>query len=270
MESETFSLLAFVLYLAAAGVLGMRLKHKTASVGVAAFLLWLFALAGHAAGAGASMFTPQGVNQGVNLAFFKAGSVTALLIAAILLFNCLRKPLAAAAVFVLPVTALFVLLGNFDDHRVIVAATGGVHVTHILSSLLAYSVLGLTGVQAITLHFQNRGLKETNAGALLGALPPLDAMESFLFHLLTLGFALLTLSLVTGWIHHHDLLAQSLMHKTVLSAAAWLIFAALLLGRLFAGWRGAVAVRLTLIGAGLLVVGYLGSKFVLEYVLHRV
>lgn len=266
MESETFSLLAFVLYLAAAGVLGLRLKHETASVGVAAFLAWLFALAAHAAGAGASMFTPQGVN----LAFFKAGSVTALLIAAILLLNCLRKPLAAAAVFVLPVAALFALLGSLDGPRVVVATTGGMHVTHVLSSLLAYSVLGLTGVQAVMLHFQNRGLKEAGAGPLLGALPPLDAMESFLFYLLALGLALLTLSLVTGWIYHHDLLAQSLMHKTVLSAAAWLIFAALLLGRLFAGWRGELAVKLTLTGAGFLIVGYFGSKFVLEYVLHRV
>ena len=266
MEFETFSLLAFVLYLASAGVLGMRLRHGTASVGVVAFLLWLFALAGHATDVGISMFTPEGVN----LAFFKAGSVTALLIAAILLFNCLRKPLAAAALFVLPAAALFVLLGSLDDHRVVVATTGGMHVTHVLSSLLAYSVLGLTGVQAITLHFQNRGLKKTDTGLLLRALPPLDAMESFLFHLLTLGFALLTLSLITGWIHHHDLLAQHLLYKTILSAAAWLIFAALLLGHLFSGWRGAIAVRLTLTGAGLLVVGYSGSKFMLEYVLQRV
>ncbi len=267
MLPATFSLLSFALYLAATVVLGMRLGRGTMSVGTAALWLWLAALFAHAAGLKAAIFT----GAGLDLAFLKAGSATALLLAAVLLFNCLRKPLTAIALFALPIAAVLALAGSFSGHQVIVAdaATLGIQL-HILSSLLAYSVLGLAGVQAIVLHYQNRELRGEGAGALLQMLPSLDAMESFLLHLLLLGLALLTLSLASGWIYHQDLLAQHLLHKTVLTSAAWLLFATLLAGHWFAGWRGERAVKLTLAGLALLIVGYFGSKFVLEYILHRV
>jgi ABC-type uncharacterized transport system permease subunit len=67
-----------------------------------------------------------------------------------------------------------------------------------------------------------------------------------------------------------DLLAQHLVHKTVLSVLSWLTFGALLLGRWRYGWRGTVAVRWTLAAMALLVLSFLGSKFVLELVLGRV
>ncbi len=264
MAPATLSLLACALYFAAAGVLGRRLKRGSMSVGIIAALLWFAALISHAAGLVGLVFT----GAGLNLALFKAASVTAALLAAILLFNCLRKPLSALALPMLPIISVLVALGNLGEHQVITVATPGIRV-HILSSLLAYSVLGLGGLQAVMLHFQNRELRG-RAGPLLRLLPPLDAMESFLFHLLALGLALLTLSLATGWLYHHDLFAQHLAHKTFLSGAAWLLFATLLTGHLFAGWRGERAVQLTLAGLGLLIIGYFGSKFVLEYVLQRV
>ena len=264
---QTFSLLACVLYLAAAGTLAARLKRGATSLGAIILLVWTAALAVHAVGLNGLVFT----RDGLDLAFFKAGSVTALLIAAMLLLSCLHKPLGVIALFVLPVTALFTVLGGFDTHRVISAdANTGIR-AHVLSSLLAYSVLGLAGAQAIVLHVQNRKLRDPGPEpSLQTLLPPLDVMESFLFHLLTLGFVLLTLGLATGWIYHQDLLAQHLVHKTVLSVAAWLMFAALFIGRRFLGWRGETAVKITLIGLGLLIVAYFGSKLVLEYILQYV
>ena len=65
-----------------------------------------------------------------------------------------------------------------------------------------------------------------------------------------------------------DLLAQRLVHKTVLSVLSWLIFGGLLLGRWRRGWRGTTAVRWTLVAMALLVLSYFGSKFVLELVLQ--
>lgn len=243
----------------------MRLKRGTLSVGTPALLLWGTALACHAAGLWSIL-----TDEGLNLAFFKSGAAVALLVTAILLVGCLRRSLLAMTPVMLPLAAAFVLAGEIDDHRVIVSAeTRGIQ-AHILSSLLAYSILGFTGVQAIVLHFQNRDLRHYRSDALLRRLPPLDAMESLLFHLLMLGFVLLTVSLTTGWLYHENLLAQHLMHKTVLSGAAWLMFATLLTGHLFYGWRGERAVKFTLTGLGLLIVGYFGSKFVLEYILHHV
>ena len=264
MAPDTFAWLAFALYLATAGILGRRLQRGNGSVSTGAALLWFAALVAHAAGLSESVFA----GDSLNLAFFKAGSATALLITALLLINCLRKPLTAIALFVLPIAAALVLAGQFNEREAIVVAPPGIR-AHILSSLFAYSVLVLTGVQAIMLHFRDRELRGRGGESLLRTLPPLDAMESFLFHLLTLGFILLTISLVSGWIYHHSLFAQHLVHKTALGAAAWLLFAILLVGHLFAGWRGGVAVKLTLSGLVLLATAYFGSKFVLEYILHR-
>ena len=66
------------------------------------------------------------------------------------------------------------------------------------------------------------------------------------------------------------LFAQHLVHKTVLSIAAWIVFGILLFGRWRWGWRGRRAVRLTLAGAVVLLLAFFGSKFVLELVLKRV
>src|SRR5690606_32742687 len=55
----------------------------------------------------------------------------------------------------------------------------------------------------------------------------------------------------------------------VLSMLSWLVFGALLVGRWRRGWRGAKAVRLTLVAMALLVLAFFGSKFVLELLLQR-
>ena len=92
-------------------------------------------------------------------------------------------------------------------------------------------------------------------------------MERLLFQNLRIGFYLLTLSLISGFIFIDNFFAQQLMHKTILSIIAWGIFATLLIGRSTFGWRGKQAITATQIGFGLLVVAYFGSKFVLERLL---
>ena len=87
--------------------------------------------------------------------------------------------------------------------------------------------------------------------------------------LLASGFVLLSIALLTGWLFVENLLAQDLVHKTVLSGVAWFVFAALLIGRYRAGWRGRTAIRWTLTGFVLLALAYFGSKVVLEVILGR-
>ena len=104
---------------------------------------------------------------------------------------------------------------------------------------------------------------------MLSAFPPLAVMERLLFQLIGAGFALLSATLLTGVVFVEDLFAQHLAHKTVLSIAAWVVFGMLLAGRWRWGWRGRRAVRLTLAGMGLLLLAFVGTKFVLEIVLQR-
>jgi ABC-type uncharacterized transport system permease subunit len=63
--------------------------------------------------------------------------------------------------------------------------------------------------------------------------------------------------------------AMTFNHKTVFGIAAWIIFAALLLGRQIYGWRGRTAIYWTLAGFTSLLLAYEGVKFVMEVVLQR-
>ena len=88
--------------------------------------------------------------------------------------------------------------------------------------------------------------------------------------LLAAGLLFLTLSIATGFVFLDDLSGPGLVHHTVITMAAWVVFAVLLWGRHQLGWRGAIASRWTLSGFVLLVLGYFGSKLVLEVILGRI
>ena len=94
-------------------------------------------------------------------------------------------------------------------------------------------------------------------------------MEILLFDILWIGVLLLSISILSGVIFVTDLFAQHLVHKTVLSIIAWVIFSTLLGGHYAAGWRGPVASRWTLTGCVALMLAYFGSKIVLEMILQR-
>ena len=124
---------------------------------------------------------------------------------------------------------------------------------------------------AILLAFQERALRNHRLDSgLFRALPPLTLTETLMFRLIGAGFVLLTLTLLSGVLFVDNLFAQHLVHKTVLSIAAWIVFGVLLFGRWRWGWRGRRAVRLTLAGMVVLLLAFFGSKFVLELVLKRV
>lgn len=102
---------------------------------------------------------------------------------------------------------------------------------------------------------------------------PLLTLERLTFRFVEAGFVLLSATLLVGWLFAETLygpgLAWKWNHKTVLSVLAWLVFAGLLIGRARLGWRGLKAIRVLYLGAGLLLLGYAGSSFVLEVILRR-
>jgi ABC-type uncharacterized transport system permease subunit len=140
---------------------------------------------------------------------------------------------------------------------------------HILLSMGAAALLFAAAVTAGLLVFLDRRLRTRRLADLPSVLPPLDALERVMFRLIAAGFVLLTLALLTGLVFVTNLFAQHLIHKTILSMIAWVLFAILLIGRTRYGWRGRGAVRWTLSGFGVLTLAYFGSKFVLETVLGR-
>src|SRR5690606_12492829 len=108
---------------------------------------------------------------------------------------------------------------------------------HILLSILANSLLVIAVLQALVLAFQDHQLRHRHPGGLVRLLPPLQVMESLLIQLIVSGFVLLSAALLTGFFFLEDIFAQHLVHKTLLSMAAWVVFAVLLWGRWRFGWR---------------------------------
>lgn len=104
---------------------------------------------------------------------------------------------------------------------------------------------------------------------------PLLTLERLTFRFVTLGFVLLTITIVQGWFFSEQLYgtlsgrAGTWSHKTIFSILSWLVFAALLWGRHSLGWRGQRAVRMVYAGAALLMLSYVGYHFVLEVLLRR-
>ena len=261
------TVIAIFLYLSATLLLWTQSRRGSGRLSPVCAIAWGSAMGFHAIDLNLFQFG----GEQIDLSFFKAVSLTMLLVSLLLLLSCIRRPLAVLGIVVLPVTIGAILLehANAGAGATVSKSHLGIQL-HVVSSFLAYSFLNLSGIQAIAVYMQDRRLKRSSLPGPLAALPSLDAMESFLFNLLAIGLLLLTASIASGWIYHEDLFAQHLVHKTVLSMAAWLFFFAVLAGRVLFGWRGRSAWKTVLSGIVLLILAYLGSKFVLELILHRV
>jgi ABC-type uncharacterized transport system permease subunit len=207
---------------------------------------------------------------GLNLGIFTAASLMSWVIALLLLISLMREPVENLAVVLFPVAALTIGLDVYFHTELILSSDNHFGVTiHILVSIIAYSLLSLSALQALFLALQDYQLHHKHPGWVIQRLPPLQVMESLLFQMITIGFIFLTVSLISGAIFLDDIFAQHLVHKTILSIVAWGFFAVLLWGRWHSGWRGKKARRWTLSGFVFLMLAYFGSKMVLELILHR-
>lgn len=259
--------LCALLYLAATGLQLLHLSQRHRQVDRAVFTLGLVALSLHTLIVWKIAFP----GEGVDLGFFKVAALFSLVINLACITSLTRRPLQNLLIVLFPLSALAVLVSTFapDTAPVLNHVSGGM-ILHISSSTLAYAVLTLAAIQAAVLALQDHQLKHRHTRGLIQVLPPLQLMESMLFELLWIGVTLLTIAIVSGMVFIDDIFAQSLVHKTVLTIGAWLLFSTLLWGHYQLGWRSKTAVRLTLAGFALLMLAFFGSKLVLELILHRV
>ncbi|MDO6461791.1 cytochrome c biogenesis protein CcsA [Granulosicoccaceae sp. 1_MG-2023] len=201
----------------------------------------------------------------LNLDFMNALTLTAWLMVTLWLTLAFRRPVESLGIAVLPVAAATVLTGSF--HNGAGAGTQLELQTHVFFSVSAYGMLALSALQAAVLSIQSRQLHNHKPGGFIRALPPLSTMEQLLFSMISAGFVLLTLALLSGFMFLEDMFAQHVVHKTVLSIAAWILFGILLYGRARYGWRGKRAVKWTISAFVLLLLAYFGSKFVMEFLI---
>lgn len=166
-------------------------------------------------------------------------------------------------------SALFVLL-----HYLFPATTGislnmsiGL-VSHILLSLLAFGVLGISMLYACQLAFINYQLKHKSRMMLHSGLPPLMSVEGILYKLMTLGTALLIIALASGFLFVPNMFADGYAHKTVLSSLALVAYLTALVLHKTIGLKARIAVVFNVVGIVLLGLGYFGSRLVREWLLN--
>ncbi len=182
--------------------------------------------------------------------------------------DAMQPPALALAALTVPLPALFpgsVVLGAY--------AASIEFRLHLVLAMLAYSLFTIAILHAVLMAVAERRLhrKGGGAGTLFAALPPLLTLERLLFRLIGAAFLLLTLTLATGIAFSETLFGRALRfdHKTVFAVLSWMTFGVLLAGRWLYGWRGRTALRWTLTGFVLLILAYVGSRFVLEVILGR-
>lgn len=214
------------------------------------------------------MFSAQGIDYDV----FNLISFTALFMLTISVMMSVRKAVLFLNILALPIAIAALLLGHIcsrDGHQI--NAHGTVLNIHVILSLSAYAVLFMATIHAVVMALQHQELKNKLRHRLwVRLLPPLQVMQQLLFELLLLGFGLLTAALLIGFLSIDDFFAQHLAHKTVFSLLSWCIYAVLLFGHWRFGWRGSKMIRFTMLAFGLLALGFIGSKFVLEIMLQRI
>jgi ABC-type uncharacterized transport system permease subunit len=272
---------AAALYTLAAWALWPHAAQRAAAVAPgrlpAASASWLLpaALVLHAALAAQDVVT----DDGLDVSLLNAMSVVGLLLAAIAWGSGLLRTLPAVGTVILPVSAAAVLVSallpalhpsafanahRFDYGQSLAAL-------HVAVALVSYSMFLVAAVLALLVMGVEKRLRHRLPDADAPAAPPLLTLESFLFRLVAIGFALLTLTLGSGMLFSEQLFGKPLTftHKSVFSLLGWLTFGAVLAGRWRYGWRGRAALRWIVAGAALVFLAYLGSKFVLEVVLGR-
>lgn len=264
MSAITLSIIAIILYTTATTLQLAVLQGKIPQRPNMALIMGLLAVVAHSAGIWHQIIDPAGVNFGV----FSAQTLICLIISLIVTLFAVTKPVHNSKLFIFPVTILSIILVlNSEDGQRLVDKTDTGLLLHAALSVVAYAVILLAAIQAGLLYAQTRQLKHDLTGKLLKALPPLQTTEAILFEIIWAGLILLTLAIFSGAIFIDDLFAQQVAHKTAFTILSWVLLASLIAARKYWGWRGLLAAKITIAGFVLLMLGYLGSGIVIEFIL---
>ena len=145
---------------------------------------------------------------------------------------------------------------------------------HWVLGIASYGLFGAAVLHAAMLNRADRQMRRSlseNHGprVALYSAPmglPLMRLERLTFRFVSAGFVVLSVAIFLGWLFSDPWRWD---HKAVFSILGWLVYAGLLTGRRRFGWRGRQATRWVYTGAVLLLLAYVGSRFVHDVLLNR-
>lgn len=178
-------------------------------------------------------------------------------------FLALRRTaprLDVTGAFIAPLTLLLLIASRVPTGRPAGGLGGAVLVLHVASVLAGTAAFTLAFAMALAYLLQEREVKRKRLGGVFQRLPPLDVLDAVGYRCVAVGLPALTLGIVTGFFVGAG---ASVVWQQYVGMGAWVLFAAVLVLRLAAGWRGRRAAIGTILGyasALLVLVGYsLGS-----------
>jgi len=261
--TTVFASAAIALYLLCFGFQVVQLRKQKHTPSRALQIIAAVAIVLHSLAVADFLFHPDGLD----LSLLKIFALIALITNVVVFFSGLKKPIHSLNLFLFPLSAAALVAALASPATKAAITLPPSIQLHVLISILAYSLLAIAALQAALIGYQNWQLKHKHQNLLMHAFPALQSMEALLFELIWAGEIMLTLSLLSGFLFYEDFFAQKLLHKVVFSMVAWVFFGVLLWGRLVKGWRGKTAIRWTWAGFIAILLGYVGSKFVLEFLL---
>ena len=224
---------------------------------------WLF----HAVATGTDALDWSSTPLQARFGFAPAVSVMLWIVLAVYALERLHRQSHRVGRVLAALAAVSVLLAWYFPGQLHPGMGQGLAPLHWVLGLASYGLFGAALLHAVFLRLAEQKMRRHGPGQALG-LPgiPLLKLESLTLRFVLAGFVVLSLTLVLG-----ALFAQPWRwdHKTLLSLMAWSVFAVLLAGRHWMGWRGKTAINWLYAGSALLFLAYAGSRFVLEVVLHR-
>jgi len=248
-------------------------------------LLLFILLALHGYACYQDIFTPQGLVFG----FAQALSMMAWVGIALYWIEGWFFTLHGMLPLVLAMATLFSFLPYVFDGAII--STKAVHSPgfrlHFITANMAYGIMFLAALQAILMTWQDKNLRSNKSldqiswlqllvvgkrSRLLDQLPPLLTMERVLFNIIGIGFCLLTITVFSGAFFSQSLFGRvlTLDHKTIFALISWSMFGGLLYSHWRVGLRGAQASKWVLGSFAVLLLAYVGSRFVLEVILQKI
>ena len=208
------------------------------------------------------------LSQPAHFGFATALSVTAWLVATVYAIESWIYPQLPTRWTLSVLGAVAVLLAAMFPGSVMHASTSLWLPVHLAFAIACYGLFGMAVVHAWFMTLAEKRIRmavDTHSGL------PLLTLERLTYRFVAAGFLLLSATLAVGMLFGEAVYGHAWRwdHKTVFSLLSWLTFAVLLAGRHFWGWRGKRAVKVLYAGSGLLLLAYVGSRFVIEIILQR-
>ncbi|QIZ75532.1 cytochrome C assembly family protein [Ferrimonas lipolytica] len=260
---EFLSIAAILGYVIVFALLASRMLHPDGPDRTKATIAGAVAVALHGIVLADAIFLQQGQNFSLTNTSSLMVWVIALAITTVL--PRIKVIVVAPAVYCLAVLSVVALWWLPPEHITNFEAKPAVW-SHVIISLMAYATLMLAALYALQLNGINKRLKDRQL-MLNSPMPPLLTVEKQLYHFIWVGFMLLTVGLLTGWIFLDNFLGDGQGHKATISMIAWAMYAGMLLQHHTRGVRVRTAVAYSLSGAALLTLAYFGSRIVKELIL---